>query len=123
VSSHTVPEEIKSFSPSLDYDIYLFHTGDARLDIDCLPTKPVAPGQGVNLAVSMDGAAPQSLTGKGGDTLSNLRRLTTTVNITAPGRHTLTVWMVDPGVVVDKLVLAFTPAKDIYLGPPESFHR
>jgi hypothetical protein len=123
VSSHTVPEEIKSASPSLDYDVYLFHAGEARLDIDCLPTLPVAPKRGVNVAVSIAGAAPQILTGKGGDFLTNRRRLSTTVNIPSPGQHKLTVWMVDPGVVMDRLVLAFTPAKETYLGPPESFRR
>ena len=123
VPSRTGPEEICSSGPSLDYDIYLFHSGDARLDIDCLPTKAVAPGQGVRLAIRIDGAAPQILTGPGGDTLSNLRRVSTTVKIAAPGRHVLTVWMVDPGVVMDKLVLDFAPPKDSYLGPPESYRR
>jgi hypothetical protein len=112
-----------SASPSLDYDVYLFHSGEARLDIDCLPTKPVAPKQGVSLAFSINGAAPQILTGKGGDVLTNLRRLTTPVKIASPGQHTLTVWMVDPGVVLDKLVLDFKPPKDSYLGPPESYWR
>ena len=106
-----------------DYDVYLFHAGEARLDIDCLPTLPVAPKRGVNVAVSIDGAAPQILIGKGGDFMTNLRRLTATVKVPSPGQHTLTVWMVDPGVVMDKLVLAFTPAKETYLGPPESFRR
>jgi len=123
VASHTSPEDIQSASPSLDYEVYLFHSGEARLDLDCLPTKPVAPGQGVNLAVSLDGGTPQIVSGKGGDTLANLRRLTTTVKIAASGQHTLTIWMTDPGAVLDKLVLSFTPAKDTYLGPPESFHR
>ena len=123
VPSRTQAEDIRASSPSLDYDIYLFHAGDARLAIDCLPTSPVAPGRGVRLAVSLDGAPPQVLTGKGGDVLANLRRLTTTLNIATPGRHTLTLWMVDPGVVVDKLVLDFAPPNQSYLGPPESYHR
>ncbi|MCF7674930.1 MAG: glycosyl hydrolase 115 family protein [Akkermansiaceae bacterium] len=123
VPSRNAPEAIRSSSPSLDYDIYLFHPGEARLDIDCLPTKPVAPGQGVGLAVSLDGAAPKILTGSGGDTLANLRRMTTTVKIASPGQHTLTVMMVDPGVIIDKLVLNLIPAKDTYLGPPESYRR
>jgi hypothetical protein len=122
-SIHAAPGEIMSASPSLDYDVYLFHSGEARLDIDCLPAKPVAPKQGVSLAFSIDGAAPQILTGKGGDVLANLRRLTTPVKIASPGQHTLTVWMVDPGVVLDKLVLDFKPPKDSYLGPPESYWR
>jgi hypothetical protein len=123
VASHTEPEDIRSASPSLDYDIYLFHSGEARLDIDCLPTHPVAPLRGARLAVSLDGAAPRVLTGNGGDVLSNLRRLSTTVKIAAPGQHTLSVWMVDPGVVLDKLVLDFTPRKDTCLGPPESYRQ
>jgi len=123
VSSQTSSENIQSASPSLDYDVYLFHSGEARLDLDCLPTKPASPGRAVNIAVSLDGGTPQIVAGQGGDTLANLRRLTTTMKITSPGQHMLTVWMVDPGVVLDKLVLSFTPTKDIYLGPPESFHR
>ena len=123
VPSHTTPQEIKSGSPSLDYDVHLFHSGEARLDIDCLPTKPVSPGQGVRVAISMDGDAPRILTGQGGDVLANLRRIRTTVKFASRGRHTLTVWMVDPGVVLDKLVLDFSPPKDFYLGPPESYRR
>ncbi|MEI7900535.1 MAG: glycosyl hydrolase 115 family protein [bacterium] len=105
VPSRTEPADITTNSPALEYDLYLFHAGEARLDIDCLPTKPVAPKRGVRLAVSVDRGAPQILTGKGGDVLANLRRVSTTVKIASPGPHTLTVWMVDPGVVIDKLVL------------------
>lgn len=123
VASHTAPAEILASCPSLEYTIHLFHPGEAKLDIDCLPTKPVAPGRGAGLAVSIDGATPHVLTGNGGDTLTNLRRLSTTVEIPSPGQHTLTVWMVDPGVIIDKLVLNLIPAKASYLGPPESYHR
>ena len=49
--------------------------------------------------------------------------MTTTLRIASPGQHTLTIWMVDPGVVMDKLVLEFNPAKETYLGPPESYRR
>jgi len=107
----------------MEYDLYLFHSGDARLDIDGLPTKPVAANGGVRLAVALDGQEPRILEGRGGDVLANLRRLTATLNIASAGRHTLTVWMVDPGVVIDKIVLAFAPPTDAYLGPPESFRR
>jgi hypothetical protein len=123
VPSRTEPEDIRVSSPALEYELYLFQAGAARLDIDCLPTKPVAPGRGVRLAISIDGETPQILTGKGGDVLANLRRLSSTVKIIAPGKHALTVWMVDPGVVMDKLVLDFTAAVDTYLGPPESYRR
>jgi hypothetical protein len=77
----------------------------------------------VRLAISLDDGPPQVLSGNGGDVLTNLRRLTSNLNIPAPGRHRLTVWMVDPGVVIDKIVLAFSPPTDLYLGPPESYRK
>ncbi len=123
VASQTELAGIRSSSPSMQYDIYLFHSGEARLDIDCLPTKAVAPSRGVRLAVSIDGKEPQIVDGQGGDVLTNLRRMTTKVNITEPGKHVLTVWMVDPAVVIDKLVLDFRPPVETYLGPMESYRK
>jgi hypothetical protein len=125
VASRTGPEEIRSNSPSLEFDMHLFTQGGCELHIDCLPTHPVARDRGVRLAVSLDDGAPQLLDGPPprypGDVLTNLRRFTTKLAIDRPGRHTLTVWMVDPGVIVDRIVLHTAPPVESYLGPPESF--
>jgi hypothetical protein len=120
-ASRATAEEIQTSSPSLEFDFYLFRTGEARLDLDCLPTKAAAPSQGVRLAISIDGEPPQIIAGNGGDVLANLRRYTTAVKIDTPGQHKLTVWMVDPVVVLDKLVLDFRPPVETYLGAPESY--
>jgi hypothetical protein len=125
VVSRTAPDAIRSNSPALGYDMHLFTTGEHTLHIDCLPTHPVAPDRGVRLAVSLDDGDPVLLEASPSrypdDVLTNLRRFTTTLGIDRPGRRTLHLWMVDPGVIVDKIVLHTPHPVESYLGPPESF--
>ena len=124
MDSRTDAGEIRAHSPSVEYDMHLFNTGTFDLHIDGLPTQPVSPDRGVRFAVSLNdgdlimlGEQPRRYPD---DVLTNLRRSTTTLKIDRPGRHTLTVWMVDPGVILDKLVLHTSEPVESYLGPRES---
>ena len=126
VASHAEPADIRAHSPALEYDLYLFRSGAFQLHVDCLPTQPVAPRRGVRLAISVDGSEPQVLGDRprpSADVLANLRRYAATLPIERLGHHTLTVWMVDPGVILDKIVLYTGAPSDSYLGPPESYWR
>jgi hypothetical protein len=38
----------------------------------------------------------------------------------APGKHTLKVWMIDSGIVLQKFVVDAAGQKPTYLGPPAS---
>ena len=94
------------------------------------------PDRPVRIAVSMDSEPPQVLTivPRGYNAANgnrdweqsvrdNARYVTSKHQIAASGYHTFKVWMVDPGVVVEHILID-TPASGkavSYLGPPESF--
>lgn len=126
VESVTGTEEIISSSPVLEFDMHLFSAGEFELHLDCLPTHPVSPDHGYRLAVSLNGGAPfvpeEKKVSKYVRWRTNLRRWTASIPIDEPGKHTLKIWMVDPGVVLDRITLYTEEAVDSYLGPPES-HR
>ena len=52
--------------------------------------------------------------------LDNARVATTKLKVPAPGAHTLRVFGLDPGVVLDKLVIDCGGLRPCYLGPPET---
>lgn len=52
-----------------------------------------------------------------------IRKVTSKLDVEAPGYHTLKFRMVDPGVVLEKLVVSQIPPPPSYLGPPESYRN
>ena len=53
----------------------------------------------------------------------NIRVLKTKHTIEQAGPHTLKLWMVTPGVVIEKIVLKTDTIGKTYLGPPESYYK
>ncbi len=100
------------------------------------PTLNFVPGRGLRLAVSFDDEPPQVVTLVPADYKAqngnrdwekvvgdNARCVRSTHTLATAGSHTLKLWMVDPGVVLQKIVVDCGGVKPSYLGPPESFHR
>ncbi|HUL33772.1 MAG TPA: glycosyl hydrolase 115 family protein [Candidatus Eisenbacteria bacterium] len=119
-------------APHLEYHLYLFEAGEFAVRAFFSPALDVH-ATGVRYAVSFDGEAPQVVNIAADTTLRAWERMVadnaavavTRHTLDRLGEHVLRIWMVDPGVVLQKLVVehAFAPPPPSYLGPPESFHR
>jgi len=120
-------------SPSLEYQMWLTSTGTLEVATILSPALNFTPDRDVRIAVSFDAESPQILTivPKGytaGDgnrdwdeaVKDSVRQVKSKHTITTYGAHTLKVWMVDPAVVVQKIVVDCGGVKPSYLGPPES---
>jgi hypothetical protein len=114
-------------SPRLEYDVYLTSTGEVQVQLDCAPSLDFQSGEGLRIAVSLDDAPAQILkldTWARGNwdraVAEGIRRVVSTHTVTRPGVHTLKVWMVTPGVVLERIVIDAGGVRPSYLGPPES---
>lgn len=123
-------------APSLEYQMWLTSTGAVTVTTILSPGLNFDPQRGVRFAVSFDDEAPQILTvvpkgytaGDGNrdweeSVKDGVRKIKSKHAIATAGAHTFKVWMIDPAVVLQKIVVDCGGVKPSYLGPPESFHR
>ncbi|HKW27936.1 MAG TPA: glycosyl hydrolase 115 family protein [Verrucomicrobiae bacterium] len=131
-SSRTPPKD----SPCLEYRMFLFHPGKVEVEAMIDPTLNFIQGRGLRYALSFDDQPPQMVTAvpAGYAALDgnhdwettvkdSVRKVKTNFTLSKTGYHTLKFWMVDPGVVLQKLVVNLGGVQPSYLGPPESYHR
>ncbi len=122
-------------APCLEYKMYLFSTGVFEVTAIFSPALNFMPGRGLNYAIAFDDQPARIITLVPGDysamngnadwektVRDNARISITKHEISSPGYHTLRIWMVDPGVVIRKIIVNAGGLKPSYLGPPESFH-
>ncbi|RIV25144.1 glycosyl hydrolase [Fibrisoma montanum] len=132
VSPVTAPgqDKLAGDSPRLEYRVYLADSGTVRVQTYLSPTLNFNDNKGLRYAISFDDEAPQIINIHASETnrvweqsvANNIRVLTSRHTLSKPGEHVLKFWMVDPAVVVQKLVIDRGGVKPSYLGPPESVH-
>ncbi|WP_183559965.1 glycosyl hydrolase 115 family protein [Mucilaginibacter sp. SP1R1] len=113
-------------SPHLEYNISLKDTGMVSVTAYISPTLDFKNQGGLCYAVSVDDEQPQivninkntSEQSWRNDVSNNMKKMMTQHHITKPGKHLLKYWMVDAGVVLQKLVINAGGLKESYLGPP-----
>ena len=132
--SVTPPEN----SPCLEYKMFLFDSGNVNVQTILSPSLNFVSGRGLRFALSFDDGPPKIVTAVPEDysvglgdgnhdwektVADNVRIVRTAFTLSQAGEHTLKVWMVDPGIVLQKIVVDCGGQKPSYLGPPESYHR
>jgi Gylcosyl hydrolase family 115 C-terminal domain len=119
-----------SRAPVVEYEFYLFTPGTVKTLAYLVPTHPVFSGRGLRYAIGFDGEPPQSVA-VGADlqvpsrawsmnVLNSSTLGTSTHEIKTAGQHVLRIYAVDPGVVLDKIVMDLGGLKPSYLGPSET---
>jgi len=116
-------------SPRLEYDIFLFEPGEVELNVLLSPTLNYYTNDETRkIAVSVDDEEPQIINLHENETLQDWERwvsnnsieTSTKHNIREPGKHTVKIWMVDAGLVIQKVVVRSGQEKPTYLKPPET---
>ncbi|MGA2231247.1 MAG: glycosyl hydrolase 115 family protein [Tepidisphaeraceae bacterium] len=125
--------QLATQSPEMDYDFTATAAGDVQLTVYAIPTHRIDPGRGLRYAAAIDDETPtiEGFDQEAGDTnrawsanvIHNAAITTTTHTISAVGKHTLKIFMVDPGVVLEKFVISSAPLPPSDLGPPETAAR
>lgn len=122
-------------SPYLEYRIYFFSAGELETVLQMAPSLNFLPDRDFRIGISVDEGEPQLITvvpagfnaenfnREWEETVRNSTRYVKgKITVTEPGYHTLRVWMIDPGMVLEKIVVNTGGLRPSYLGPPESYH-
>jgi hypothetical protein len=124
-------------SPSLEYCFYLLENpkdGKIKVNLYFAPTLDFHPTGGLKYGISIDGEEPQIINMHQAADIPDYKNpqwWTQAVSdniiikssdhiLENSGHHVLKFWLVDPGIVLQKIVIDNGGLKPSYLGPPES---
>ncbi|KAJ7773957.1 hypothetical protein B0H16DRAFT_1510537 [Mycena metata] len=121
--------------PSLEYDFYTFTSSNATVTTYVSPSNNgLGADRPLGFAVQVDdeeissnyffppaapGAEPVGWDGSDGFAANSIIAVPNKVTL-APGTHTLKIFMIEPAVVLQKVVINTGGVRPSYLGPPES---
>lgn len=118
----------------LEYDTSVFSSGPVVLDVVMAPSLNAFDGRGLRWAWSWDEGPPREVEAVSSEfdamhhnpewekaVADGVRHSRAQTSGPGPGHHTLKLWMVDPGVVIHRIIVDFGGLRPSYLGPPESW--
>ncbi|MDI3520071.1 MAG: hypothetical protein PWR04_59 [Anaerophaga sp.] len=112
----------------LEYPVHLKSSGKVTVHAYFSPTLNYTAGDGFKYAIGFDDKVPVIVNIHEDETHSDWQRwvadniniCTSEHEIQSPGNHVLRFYMVDPGLVLQKIVIDTGGLKETYLGPDES---
>ena len=114
--------------PGLEYDFYSFSEGEAQITVYCLPTHALNTLHQLRISIAVDNSETQVVDYRTFDrsetwkqnVLGNNAFVQVKYPITAPGKHTLILKAMDPGVVIDRITIDFGGLEPAYSAVPET---
>lgn len=119
-------------SPSLEYAFTLLEAGEISVETYVSPTLNFKQGEGLRFAIAIDEQEPRVVNINEGEEVPDWKYASWWTKAVGDhikvkpsehgeieaGPHILRVWMIDPGVVLQKFVVDAGGLKPSYLGPP-----
>ena len=125
----SVSQKPENDNPHLEYVFYSYENKKVAVNAYFSPTLNFHNSEkGLQYAISIDDETPQIISINAhsnveiwkGWVANNIIIKQTNHKSLSQGKHTLKYWMVDAGVVLQKLVVDFGGLQQSYLGPPET---
>jgi hypothetical protein len=119
-------------SPQVMYDCFFYDTGHITVQAYFSPTLNIHNNDGLRYGISIDDELPQVIAINKDDNnvrawegwvANNIIIKTSGHRIEKTGLHVLHFWLVDAGVVLQKLVIDAGRLQKTYLGPPETINN
>ena len=133
----TAPRQtLSANSPHLEYEVNIADTGMLKIRAFVAPSIDFTHEKGLWYGISIDNEAPQKVnidpliedprranTIMEAASANDIKELVSKHHITKPGKHIVKYWLIDPAIVLEKLVVDAGGVKPSYLGPPESYYK
>ncbi|KAK8251111.1 hypothetical protein HDK77DRAFT_406413 [Phyllosticta capitalensis] len=133
LSPGTLPSMTTATAPALQYNVFAFsELDDANVTLYLSPSLNTDPYRPLRYALALDAQEPQTvqfvhdqpdgaLPVGWTDAVADAVWKSTTTWKMGPGEHRIRLWALEPGVVVQKIVVDLGGVRESYLGPPESW--
>ena len=118
-------------APCLEYPVYFFTAGEFEVNFITSTLLNFMPGRDISFAVALNNETAKNVVNVpanysvndrtwGPMVQNSARKSVAKIKVSTPGAYTLKVYMVDPGVVIQKILINTGGLKNSYLGPNES---